>query len=75
MAPDRHFRDIGPRLKRLIEARLGPRQIAGVARRAGLAPAHLNQILTGRRSPRLRTLSDILIAIPAQPRDLFADGG
>lgn len=73
MSPAEHFKDIGPRLRRLIEQRRGPRQVAAVAREAGMSSAHLDQILTGRRIPRLDTLSKILIAIPAPPVELFGD--
>jgi hypothetical protein len=69
--PARHFDRLGEQLRSLIEEKCGPRQIAAVARRAGLAPAHLDQILTGRRLPRLETLSKLLFAIPAKPSELF----
>ena len=72
MCPE-YFRDIGPRLRVLIEAKCGPRQVSAVANRGRMSPAHLDQILTGRRSPRLETLSKILLAIPAKPSELFRD--
>jgi transcriptional regulator with XRE-family HTH domain len=65
--------DIGPRLRRLIERKRGPRQVSAVARDAGLAVAHLDQILAGRRVPRLETLDKILAAIPATAAELFGE--
>ncbi len=73
MRPARHFDNLGRDLRALIVVKCGERQVAAVARRARLAPAHLEQILTGRRVPRLDTLSSILFAIPAKPSELFRD--
>jgi DNA-binding phage protein len=50
-------------------------QVSAVARSAGMSAAHLDQILTGRRVPRLDTLSKVLIAIPASPEELFCGKG
>ena len=73
MIPARHFMDIGPRLRALIEAKCGPRQVSAVARRGRLNPGYHRQVLSGRRTPRLETLSRILLAIPARPSELFHD--
>jgi hypothetical protein len=71
--PARHFMDLGDRLRALIERECGPRQVAAVARRGKFAPSYLRAVLSGCRTPRLETLSRILIAIPATPGELFRD--
>lgn len=73
MATPKPFDDLGLRLRTLIERKRGLRQVSAIAREAGLSPTHLDQILTGRRSPRLGTLERVLMAIPASGRELFAD--
>jgi len=72
MAPDRHFRDLGLRLYRWIVARRGPGQVEAVAHAATMPPEELWTYLDGWELPDLRRLSDILIAIPATPAELFA---
>jgi DNA-binding phage protein len=71
MRPATFYDDIGPRLRKLIELKCGARQISAVARRAEMAPAHLDQIVTGRRIPQLPTIDRILKAIPAKASELF----
>ena len=73
MRPATHFDDLGEKIRHLIEAKCGSRQISAAARRAGLNTAHFDQIITGRRLPRLETLSKILFAIPAKPSELFKE--
>ncbi len=75
MRPASHFDDIGERLRAVIVRKCGERQVSAVARRAGMSPAQLEQVLTGRRVPRLDTLSRVLTGIPARPCDLFCNHG
>jgi len=72
MIPPRPIMAVGPRLQALIDRKCGPRQVSAVARRARMNPAHLDQILKGRRTPRIETLNRILEAIPAAGDELFS---
>jgi transcriptional regulator with XRE-family HTH domain len=73
MIPARPITALGPKIQALIERKCGQRQICAVARRARMNPRHLDQIVQGRRNPRLDTLNRILEAIPAGADELFVN--